>query len=294
MRKPKISVITWNGGFRESFHTVDFFTNQTLPSEEYEFIWVEYYSTAHNSLKDKLEKADNARIVFLNQQGQWHVGHCLNEGIRQSSGELLVIIDGDIAVEPNFLEQVWQKHLQYEDLVVYYRRWDESQRSYIDGISQSSIEHLKSVCQLTNPENYGGCITIRRQVIEKVGGYEEHPIIGGPGAVSKELYTRLRNLGLPIMWHPKEKIYHPWHTGTLPSTNTPQQRMQAWVIKQRGLNLDTKADSNQVDTYLKSFSSQPSVDIKKPNFWLRLKHRLKAVPGTISLISFMRQTSKNT
>lgn len=296
MNKPKISVITWNGGFRESFHTVDFFKNQTLPSEEYEFIWVEYYDTADESLKEKIATVDNARIVFLNREEQWHVGQCLNEGIKQSLGELLVIADGDIAVEPEFLEQVWKDHLKNEDLVIYYRRWDELQESHQGSFSRNSIEHLKNVCQLNNPENYGGCVTVRRQVIEQVGGYEEHQIIGGAGAVSKELYIRLRNLGAPIMWHRSEKIYHPWHKGTLPSTQTVQQRMQAWVIKQRWLNLDTKADSNQVNMYLKSFQDRPSNENENDlsNLWLRLKQKLKALPGTISLASFMRQTFRNT
>ena len=295
MKKPKISVITWNGGFRESFHTVDFFKNQTLPSEEYEFIWVEYYSTAHNSLKDKLETADNARIIFLNQQGQWHVAHCLNEGIRQSLGELLVIVDGDIAVEPQFLEQVWQKHLQYEDLVIYYRRWDEPQRYHIDSISQSSIEHLKSVCQLNNPENYGGCITIRRHVIERAGGYEEHPVIGGPGVVSKELYTRLRNLGLPIMWHPTGKIYHPWHAGTLPPA-TPQQHRQAWVLRCRSLNLDTMANFQQVDAYLKDYpveqyekTTSNNVNLQSSSFLHTAKTFVKQIPGLTYLARLVRK-----
>lgn len=262
MSNPKISVITWNGSFRESFHTVNFFQKQTMPSEEYEFIWVEYYSSANKELEEKIQKSDNARIVYLNGEDKWHAGRCMNEGIKRSSGDLLVIVDGDIAVEPNFLEQVWQMHLSYKDLVLYYRRWDEPQGSHLANVSRTSIEHLKSVCQLRNPENYGGCITVSRNVINRVNGYEEHPIFGGSGAVSKELYTRLRNLGVPIMWHPTGKIYHPWHAGTLPSTNTPQQHRQAWVLKCRSLNLDTQANSQQVDAYIKDYSIQQNSNAK--------------------------------
>lgn len=254
MNQPKISVVTWNGGFRESFHTVDFFANQTFSKEEYDFTWVEYYSEVPQPLKEKIDSIPNGKILCLERDGQWHAGQCMNAGVQDREGELLVITDGDIAVEPDFLEQVWHIHEKYKNLVLYFRRWDELEEDHVPGKSQSSIEHLKLNCRLDNPTNYGGCITVRREVFDSVGGYEEHPIIGGPGAVSKELYTRLNNAGHPIMWHPSKKIYHPWHFGTLPSTNTPQQRKQAWVINQRALSIDTQANAQQLEEYLALFS----------------------------------------
>lgn len=265
MTQPKISVVTWNGGFRESFHTVDFFSNQTFPKSEYDFTWIEYSSDVPLELKDKLHSMPNGTVHALNRDQKWHAGQCMNAGVQNSKGELLVIADGDIAVEPDFLEQVWAIHQEYKSLALYFRRWDEPEEVHSPGNSQSSIEHLKQNCRLDNPTNYGGCITIRREIFESVGGYEEHAVIGGPGAVSKELYTRLNNSGCPIMWHPTKKIFHPWHPGTLPSTNTPKQQMQAHIIKQRALKLDTQASSTQVENYLKQFKVSESIKSNNQN-----------------------------
>ena len=249
----KISVITWNGGFRESFHTVDFFAEQAFPSHEYEFIWAEYYGSAVPELEEKINRMGNAKIVYVGGEGEWHAGRCMNAGIAVSSGELLVIVDGDIVVKPDFLAKMWQAHTAYDNLVLYVRRWDEPEATHGHNIS---AKHLEEVCRLANPTNYGGCLAIRRKTIEAVNGYEEHVVFSGSGALSMELYTRLRNAGLPIIWHPMEKVFHPRHEGTLPSTSTLQQRKQAWVIKCRSLNLDAKADKQQVQTYLEGYSDE--------------------------------------
>ena len=248
----KISVITWNGNFRESFHTVDFFAQQSIAREEFEFIWVEYYDAAADELVEKIDRVDNARIVYLKGQGQWHAGRCMNAGIAASSGELLVIVDGDVVPRPKFLENIWQAHQSQNKSVIYVRRWDEPEKRK----GPVSLPHLEDVCWLGNPTNYGGGISIDRKAMQQVKGYEEHPVFGGPGAVSKELYTRLRNLGLPIIWHPTEKLFHPWHKGTLPSTDTTQRHKQDWVIKQREHHLDIEADQKQVQIYLEQYNQR--------------------------------------
>ncbi|MCB9103902.1 MAG: glycosyltransferase [Anaerolineales bacterium] len=282
----KISVITWNGGFRESFHTVDSFAKQSFPTSEYEFIWAEYYDSADPVLLDKIHQVENAKVIFVNGEGQWHVGRCMNAGIAASRGDLLVLIDGDIVVRPDFLTEMWQTHAAYKNLVLYVRRWDEPKTAHDAG--QISVEHLETVCQLNNPTNYGGCLITGRQNIESAQGYEEHPIIGGPGAVSKELYTRLCNAGFPIMWHSTEKIYHPWHFGTLPSTDTLQQQQQKWVIKQRGLDLSTRADQRQIDSYLMNYS-----EVHKSSVQLSIKKMVRIIPGSASLIQFLRWTGNH-
>lgn len=245
MKKPKISVIMWDVMFREYFHTVDFFANQLFPKTDYEFIWVEYYSNVHPELKAKISAASNARIICLKGEGQWRLAKCINEGISHSSGEVLVIPDGDVVVEPDFLETVWDAHTKAGNLVLYFRRWDEPKDAHRPDIS---LEHLEKTCEMRNPSNYSGCITMRRGCWQYVNGYEEHPVFAGPSFTGMELYTRLKNAGFPIMWHPTKKIYHPWH----PNTGTPAQRIeeQSWLIKCRDLAVDYKASAEQVEIYL--------------------------------------------
>ena len=271
---PKISVVTWNGGFRESFHTVDFFANQTISFDDYEFIWVEFYEAADSTLVDKLDKYHNTKLICLNGEGQWHAGRCMNAGVNASKGELVIIVDGDIAVKSDFLEKVWEKHSKQNNLVLYLRRWDEIKEKHLPDKSRHSIDYLTQTCQLLYPENYAGCISLRRETIDLVNGYEEHPIFGGAGAVSKELYGRLRNAGLPILWHPTEKVFHPWHPGTIPSYNNPKVRKQKWLIRQRSLKLNTVANPDQIENYLKDYQDIPHAK-SKPIKHESLKTRLK-------------------
>jgi hypothetical protein len=252
----KISVITWDGGFRENFHTVDFFSSQTFSKDAYEFIWVNYYSDVAAELKDKVGNMGNGRTICLNGEGEWHLGKCLNEGIRQSRGELIIIPDGDIVVEPNLLEETWETHGRIDDLVLYFRRWDELEAGRA---KDKSLQHLRQVTKLRGPNNYGGCLTIKRPCLAYVKGYEEHPVFAGSGASGRELYTRLKNAGFPIMWHPTHKLYHPWHSGTLGGPREDIRReQQFWVIKQRDLAVDVEANKAQVDMYLRRFKANNS------------------------------------
>jgi len=262
MSQLNISVITWDGNFRESFHTVDFFREQLFPQEEYEFIWVEYYSDVNPQLKERISLFKNARIICLGGKGEWHAGKCLNEGIKQSRGKILVICDGDIAVEPDFLDTVWGAHNPINNLVLYFRRWDEPENGHELPIR---LDHLQRICQLWNPTNYGGCVTIRRECIDYVHGYEEHPIFGGAGIISKELSTRLRNAGFPIMWHPTEKLYHPWHASTLRGTHKIKRNQQSWVIRCRDFSVDYVASIEQAGLYLDSFT--PKIEDLKSSIW---------------------------
>lgn len=253
MSQVKISVVTWDASFRESFHTVDFFAEQSFPKEDYEFIWVEYYSDVNPRLREKISGVGNARIIRLRGEGEWHLGKCLNEGIRQSRGEILVIPDGDIVVEPDFLDVVWDVHSRIENLVLYFRRWDEPEGAYKLPIT---LQHLQEVCQLRHQTNYGGCLTTRRECIEYVRGYEEHPIFAGAGTIIKEVYTRLKNAGFPIMWHPSKRIYHPWHPNSLRGTHKLKRDRQLWVIQCRDLSVDYVASIEQVQEYLDRFVPQ--------------------------------------
>lgn len=251
MTQLKISVITWDASFRESFHTADFFGNQSFPQGEYEFIWVEYYSDVNPRLREKICLLENARIICLGGEGVWHLGKCLNEGIRQSRGKVLVICDGDIAVEPDFLDTVWGIHNKMDNLVLYFRRWDEPKSAHDPSIT---LHHLQEVCRLWNSTNYGGCVTTLRECINYVHGYEEHPIFAGAGAISKELYTRFKNAGFPIMWHPSERIYHPWHANTLKGAHKLDQ--QLWVVQCRDLSVDHVASIEQTGLYSDRFTPQ--------------------------------------
>lgn len=269
-----ISVITWDAGFRESYHTVDYFGRQTIDKNQFEFIWADYYSTIKPELTEKIRAMGNGRTFCFDGDGRWHLGRCLNAAIRECKGDLIVIPDGDIVVEEDFLEEVARCHEKYQDLVLYFRRWDE--RKPDTRSKKIDLSKLMNNCRLTNPTNYGGCLTLSKKTFNHVKGYEEHLLFSEAGANGMELYTRLKNAGFPIMWHPTYNIYHPWHDGTSPKDTEymRQLNLQAMLIRNRDLNIDYLADSSAVDIYLQMHSNNVSPSSKRVNFAQKFKKML--------------------
>lgn len=291
-----ISIITWDAGFRENYHTVDSFCRQNYNLNDFEFIWVEFYSSIHPTLANKINSYPNARVLCLNnaKTTKWHLGKCLNAGINDSKGNLLVIPDGDIIVPDNFIKIVEEEHYKIDELVLYFRRWDEQEIKH-DLLKSYEIDYLEKVCQLNNPTNYAGCLAIKKEHFHNVGGYEESPIFSGPGANGSELYTRLKNKGYAIKWHNTSKIYHPFHTNTGISDTDKKEmerlkRMfhwlipyagveQSWVIRSRELELSCHVDEKSVSHYVQKlpFIPPPSEVIQnKPRSVYLLKY-LKSI-----------------
>lgn len=265
-KKPLISVITWDASFRESFHTVDSFGNQNFPRNRFEFIWVDFYRNENPMLVEKIARYSNARILNLNNSKttKWHLGKCINAGIRDARGEILIIPDGDIMADDGILTAIEREHLKYNDVVLYCRRWDEPADKH-DADKSYCLDYLEEVCELTNATNYGGLISLKKQTLRQVNNYEEHEAFSGPGANGLELYLRLRNRGLPIKWHDK-KIFHPFHQNTgasstdrklmdqlarkYPWINSYSGVEQSWVLRCRNLDLSYEANNGYIERCL--------------------------------------------
>lgn len=265
-----ISVVTWDAGFREAYHTVDFFRCQSMDKSQFEFIWADFYSTINPELNNKIQAMGNGRTFCLGGEGKWHLGRTLNAAIQKSMGDLIVIPDGDIIVEKDFLEEVARCHEKYQDLVLYFRRWDE-QNPQKERKDYPSISMLSNICRLTNPTNYGGCLTISKKTFNHVQGYEEHDLFSEAGANGMELYTRLKNAGFPIMWHPTHKIYHPWHKGTALGDASYNRKvdLQKWVIEKRDLGVITHPSAANIDKLIQEYRSIFPVD---RNWQQRTRH----------------------
>jgi hypothetical protein len=236
-KKPKISVVMIDGSFRESYHAVDFFCDQTLPRDDYELIWVEFYDKINPQLEQKISKYPNARIVSLKKQGIYHSSMCFNAGIKESRGDVVFIPDADVAVEPYFLEEAMKEHEADHKLVLYFYRKEEDEEDHRKGIT---LDYQKKVCRFKNPSNYGGCLSVRKKWLLEINGYEQHPVFGsGFHANGIDVYTRFKNLGLHVMWHPELILYHPWHP--LNAAGFPVWEVQKTITNYRARNLLTSA-----------------------------------------------------
>lgn len=246
-----VSVVMIDGQFRESFHAVDAFCTQSLPHESYELIWVEFFDQVKPELEEKIATYPNARIVMLGHKEEiYHSSYCFNAGIGESRGEIVFIPDADVVVEPGFLEQALEEHSTNDKLVLYFYRRDEPKEMHTEDVQ---LERLQRVCQLSNTANYGGCISVRKSWLLAINGYEQHPVFGsGQHANGLDVYTRLKNLGLHVMWHPRLMLYHPWHPMTANPLGVPTYKVQKVMINHRARSLSTRANqgldpANDVD-----------------------------------------------
>ncbi len=290
--KPKISVIMWDGNFREYTHTIDYFGRQDLPRDQYELLWVDFYNS-NDRIRDKLAEYENARLITLGHEPDvpWHSAVMINTAVREAAGDLIVIPDGDIVAEKHLLEYTARQHTKVDELVMYFRRFDELEADSRPD-SRQNVQHLIDRCKLISPTNYYGCFTIKKKHFLQVDGFEEHPVFSYGGDNGVETYIRLRNSGLAVKWSNDMNIYHPWHPGYGTTTNTAKDRErarlralktthdwispyggleQSWIIRCRTLNLDTKADGRQCDEYLsrlpKNLKAVPVTPVKKSSLF---------------------------
>ena len=207
--QPLISVILIDGSFRERFHAVDAFANQTFPAEQYEIIWVEHYDRVDPALQERAARYPNLRIITLGREGDYHSAYCRNAGVRLSRGELIVYADGDVVPEPTVLQALWDQHQKTDELVVFLYRHDEPQAVHRD---DWDLAHLQTHGKIGNTTNYGACMSVRKKWIVAINGWEQHPAFGSHiNAHGTDMYIRFKNLGLAVKWDPHIRLYHPWH-----------------------------------------------------------------------------------
>ncbi len=201
----KISVIMVDGGFRESFHALDYFADQALDRAGYELIWVEYT----DRLAPAVAARDDVRSFCLGRDEEPQVlGYAYNKGIIEARGDLLVIADADVACERDFLDTIAREHERLDDLVLYVLRLDQQKDHFR---ADWDLDHLKATCGVKHTFNYGGCVTVRRKWLLEMNGYEQLPFLAGYHYCGRDNYTRFKNMGLKIAWPPTLRIYHPWH-----------------------------------------------------------------------------------
>jgi glycosyltransferase involved in cell wall biosynthesis len=234
---PVISIILIDGSFRESFHALDFFGRQTFPHEQYELIWVEYYDKVDPRLAAKAAQYPNFQIITLGRTGLYHSAYCRNAGVRASRGELIVYADGDVVVEEDFLQLIWNEHQKTDDLVIFLYRRDEPRAAHR---ADWDLAHLQAAGRIQHTQNYGACFSVRRQWLVEINGWEQHVVFASHfNYHGLDIYTRFKNLGLAVKWHPGIRLYHPWHPQT--STLTTFTRLQEAFSAYRAQNLVTTA-----------------------------------------------------
>lgn len=223
----RISVIMVDGGFRENVYGAHYFAAQDFPENQFEVIWTDFYDKIHPEVRAETK----VRSIALGHSGEttYHSSLCFNRGIREATGEILVIPDGDLIVKPDYLQKVSAHFDRYDRLAVYGYRHNDAQEHLA---RDTSWDELDAKCTITGPTNYGGCLCVRRSILEEINGYDEHQIFqGGFHANGFDIYTRLRISDVAVLWAKDLKLYHRWHPFSL--VDAPEYEMQRRLIRMR-------------------------------------------------------------
>lgn len=242
MTQPKISIVVYDGSFRERFFQVDSLVNQTIDNNLFEYIFVENFNKVNPKLKDKLDDISlTYKLITLNKNKSYHLGKCVNEGVRQSQGDIVIVSDADTYWEPNVLEKTLNYHSSNFDSVLYVHRYDEPRPPLLRNADKITLPKLQSRCELLNPNNYGGFMSVSRENYVKSGGYSQHPIWSGySSAGAMDLKIRFENMGLKCEWSDNLKIYHVCHENAFDNNRWNGFRVESqWKLIDKRKNNDT-------------------------------------------------------
>lgn len=105
MSVPEISVVLCTYNPREDYllRTLDGVRKQTLPMEQWEFIVVDNASQPSLEGRVDLSGLPQARIVVEKEQG---LSHARRRGFQEAKGQLIVNLDDDAVLDPDYLEQM--------------------------------------------------------------------------------------------------------------------------------------------------------------------------------------------
>ncbi len=235
--KPKVSFILLDWSCRESFHMLHYLSQQNVPRDNYEIIWIEYYNRRSPEIRKLLEDCasqskppplDQWIVMDMPDTLYYHKHLMYNIGTVLSKGRIVTICDSDAMVRPTFVETIIKSFEEDPNIALHmdevrnndqrfypfnYPSFDEVEGegaiNFKDGTTSGLIDTVDPLHTL----NYGACLCARRDDLFAIGGSDEHLDYLGHICGPYELTFRLKNFGRKEFWHPSELLYHVWHPG---------------------------------------------------------------------------------
>jgi hypothetical protein len=235
---PRVSFVLLDWSCRESFHSLDYLAQQSVPRDSYEIIWIEYYDRHSPELDKKIIDAaakqqpaplDFWAILGMERKLYYHKHLMYNVGIAYSRGDIVIICDSDAMFPPNFVETVIATFDADPAIVLHFDQVRNS-RQDLYPFSYPSFEEMigpgvinwrdgktSGLWDQEDPlhtRNYGAAFCAKRADLLAIGGADQHLDYLGHVCGPYELTFRLVNKGLKEVWHDSVFLYHTWHPGS--------------------------------------------------------------------------------
>ncbi len=240
---PHISFVLMDWGCRESFHTIEYLNNQTVPRDSYEIIWIEYYNRKPTRIADLinqykkrgLESPINTWIVMGRPKGEVFRKHWVNNiGILHAKGEIVCFIDSDAITSPTVVDTIIREFEDNPDVILYSEEIRTPDKSFYPFGYPNPQEIIPTAVNMRNGvpvamrnfrsglladpslihcRNYGACFSARKEDLIRIGGWDEHDDYAGYIAGPYEMSLRMELTGKREVWSHFELLYHVPHPG---------------------------------------------------------------------------------
>ncbi len=241
---PDVSFVLLDWGCRESFHTLEYLSNQKTPRDRYEVIWIEYYDRQPSELtklvtnyekREGLDSPIDTWIIMARPAGEVFRKHWMNNlGILHSKGRIVCFIDSDAITRPTLVDTIIKEFESNSDICLYIEEIRTADKSFYPFTYPSPKEIISSAVNMTGGvpnamrnfrsgllgdsslihwRNYGACFCALREDLIRIGGWDEHDDYTGYIAGPYEMSLRMELTGMREVWSFFEPIYHVPHPG---------------------------------------------------------------------------------
>lgn len=211
-------------------NTLKSFQLQTINKDEYEIVIIDDGSNENIDHKINALKLNiNISYNYFQRNSKSCAALARNRGIEKSKGEILIFLDCDQIVSPNFLEEhlyPFDKFGNNNDILQFGLRkymkrtipyfpgqqlitnkidFGDDSRDYVFQIFSHNMSILKSKWHLVFSNN----ISTSKKVIDKFGGFDDN--FRGWGLEDVELGYRLYKNGVKIVYNPNIEVIHQYH-----------------------------------------------------------------------------------
>lgn len=237
-KAPRVSFVLLDWKCRESFHSLDYLSDQDVPRSDYEIIWIEYYVHESKDIKKKIAEYKNKNrpspvdlwlIMNMPDNIYYHKHLMYNIGISKSRGDIVIICDSDAMFTRSFVRTVIETFDRTPEIALHFDEVRNSKPDFYpfnhppfelltgDGAINWRDGKTTGLWDTEDPlhsRNYGACLCAKRSDLIAIGGADEHMDYLGHVCGPYELTFRLVNKGLKEVWHESEFLYHTWHPGS--------------------------------------------------------------------------------
>ena len=206
------------------------FQLQTINKDEYEIVIIDDGSNENIDHKIKaLQPNINISYNYFQRNSKSCAALARNRGIEKSKGEILIFLDCDQIVYPDFLEEhlypfdkfgnnnnilqfglrkYMNKTISYDpgqQIITNKTDFGDDSRHYVFQIFSHNMSILKSKWHLVFSNN----ISTSKKVIDKFGGFDDN--FRGWGLEDTEFGYRLYKNGVKIIYNPNIEVIHQYH-----------------------------------------------------------------------------------